>query len=84
MRLTRGNTITWLIFIIIEFLILLYFQAHIIQCEPCLPDTYCPPCISWEQIVSFWTGIIIAIGFILFQIIRFIRKRKSTKAQHMV
>jgi len=84
MRLTRKNTINWLIFILIEILILLYYRAHIIQCEPCLPDTPCPPCITWEQIVSFWTGILIAVGFTLFQIIRFIKKRKSTKAQQYV
>jgi len=28
-------------------------------CEPCLPGTECPPCISEQQMITFWTGLII-------------------------
>ena len=39
------------------------------QCEPCLPGTPCPPCISETQTIIFWAGFFIAavtIGYLLF------------------
>jgi hypothetical protein len=39
------------------------------KCEPCLPDSPCPPCITEAQIITFWTGVFIAavtIGYLLY------------------
>jgi hypothetical protein len=35
-------------------------------CEPCLPNVPCPPCISEQQVITFWIGIIIAIISVIY------------------
>jgi len=43
----------------IEATLTAYFFYDQPLCEPCLPGMECPPCISEQQIITFWTGIII-------------------------
>jgi hypothetical protein len=46
------------------------------QCEPCLPNIPCEPCISKEQIMTFRTGSFIAVftlGYLLYINIRRIK-----------
>src|SRR5215831_5971517 len=42
-----------------------YFYAQPL-CEPCLPGVSCLPCISESQIITFWTGILIAAATIFY------------------
>ena len=54
-----------------------YFDTNSIYCEPCLPNSPCPPCRT-EFMDNFWTYFLIwnAIGFVLFEL----QKRKRTDA----
>lgn len=45
-------------------------------CEPCIPEHYCPPCISKEQIYLFWLGIGLGCVFILWQLMLAVYKIK--------
>lgn len=45
-----------------------YFFHMQPQCEPCLPNTPCPPCISDEQIITLGTGVIIGVASIAYLI----------------
>jgi hypothetical protein len=68
-----------MVFLIIEFLIYAFYRANTIRCEPCLPGTYCPPCISTEQVISLWAGLVLAGIFLIWQLIRVIRSKGKTK-----
>lgn len=55
--------------ILIEAALTGYYFYSQPQCEPCLAGVPCPPCISETQIITFWTGVVVAvvtIGFLLF------------------
>jgi hypothetical protein len=73
----RNGIKYWVLFIVIEILIFTYYQNNFIQCEPCLPNTPCPPCISSDQVVSFWTGLIIALFFLIWQVIKLVKNKKE-------
>jgi hypothetical protein len=47
------------------------------QCEPCLPETPCPPCISETQIIVFWAGILVAAVIIAYFIFIYFRRMKN-------
>ncbi len=57
---------------LLGFLLFKYFQP---LCEPCLPNTYCPPCRSKEQyVVQYIVGTIDVV--ILVRIFYLLIKRK--------
>lgn len=69
--------IHWLVFIVVELFVVWFYLDHSIRCEPCLEGSPCPPCISEAQVVSYWTGILIAVVFIVWQAIRLINTRRN-------
>jgi len=75
----KRNIVYWVAFFLAELLVFAYFKANRICCEPCLPGTYCEPCICQEQIVSFWTGLLIAAFFLIWQLIRIIKNKKHER-----
>lgn len=50
-----------LILIIAELTLLAYYIYQQPQCEPCLPNTDCPPCRSDEQVMAIRAGILIGV-----------------------
>jgi hypothetical protein len=67
----------WLSFFLTELILFFLFRYLQPLCEPCLPGTYCPPCISSRQINVFWFGALIALIFIIWQIVSFWKKKKN-------
>ena len=63
--------------LLIELSLTAYFFYIQPQCEPCLKGNPCPPCISEQQNIVFWTGVVIAIISIIYF---FIIKLKRTKS----
>jgi hypothetical protein len=67
-------------FILIEVALSGYYFYSQPQCEPCLPDTPCPPCISETQIITFWTGVFIAIVAIVYLLFINLRRMKKNNS----
>jgi hypothetical protein len=66
--MTKTSKIVIGLFLIEAALTGYYFYSQP-QCEPCLPGGPCPPCISETQIITFWSGVVVAIvtiGYLLF------------------
>ncbi|WP_432671118.1 hypothetical protein [Flavobacterium sp. SM2513] len=56
-----------LFFISVEstlFLIYCYYQP---KCEPCLPCEDCPPCLSNEQITTFWLAFSACTAYLIWK-----------------
>jgi len=66
-------------FIIIEAILTGYFFYEQPMCEPCLPGTFCPPCISDEQVYARRAGIIIAIVTAITLIVKQFNSSKRLK-----
>lgn len=65
------------IVLIAELILGLYCFIARPECEPCPPDVYCPPCISHEQVIAIWIGVILAalaLGYALYD--NFKKRRK--------
>ena len=61
---------------IVTLLGYLLFEYYQPLCEPCLPNTYCPPCRSKEQyMVQYTTGVIDAL--ILLRIFYLLIRKKA-------
>ncbi|KAA3624472.1 MAG: hypothetical protein DWQ02_23015 [Bacteroidetes bacterium] len=60
------NLKPWYYFLAYEAvcIVLFFYEKALINCEPCLPGTPCPPCISQEQITIFWMAVIGIPGFL--------------------
>ncbi|NUY81033.1 hypothetical protein HUK80_09015 [Flavobacterium sp. MAH-1] len=58
---------------------LLYYCYKIMQpnCEPCLPNEYCPPCVTQEQTIIKFLGLAIAVLFLIWQMIAAFRKSSN-------
>ena len=64
------------VFVIVLGLGYALFSYNQPQCEPCLPNTYCPPCIGKEQYaIMYLFGIINLI--VLVRIIYISLKKKA-------
>jgi hypothetical protein len=74
MTKTRKITIGLLF---LEGILTAYFFYVQPLCEPCLPGTECPPCISEQQIMIFWTGIILAATTLFYLLFINFRKTKT-------
>ena len=60
----------WILMLVVETLIIYRYNFIQPECEPCLPNVYCEPCISDEQIILKYIGISIAVVFILLKMIQ--------------
>lgn len=81
--MTRIPTnIQWILFVLLEVIIVSYYKVNTPYCEPCIPNKGCPPCISEEQIVSFLLGIMIFLTFIIWQIVTFSKIRRSKRLKN--
>lgn len=61
----------------VEAIFTVYFYYAQPLCEPCPPNVPCPPCISEQQIITFWTGIFIAAITIVYLLFINFRKTKT-------
>ncbi len=66
--------IVWLS--IIEFSLIAYYFYMQPQCVPCLPGSPCPPCISKQQIIVFWIGVVVAAITIIYLFIIKLKRQK--------
>ena len=62
------------VIILLGYLLFKYYQP---LCEPCLPNTYCPPCLSNEQYVLLYVIGAISLLFLLRIFYLIIRKKRS-------
>ena len=46
---------------LLDLILLLLFKYHQPECEPCLDDINCPPCLSEEQYFIIYFGIAVNI-----------------------
>ncbi len=67
----------WFIFLLIEIILIFGYYYYQPFCEPCLPDTYCPPCISREQNILKFSGLLLFAIFIVWKIIVLFKKSYS-------
>lgn len=67
----------WLGILYLETLLYYCYKIMQPQCEPCLPNEYCPPCVTQEQIIIKFVGLSVAILFLIWQMI--VAFRKSTR-----
>lgn len=72
----NANYKYWIVWMVSEMIIL--FTIKFIQplCEPCLPEQYCPPCISKEQIYLFWLAIGLGAVFFIWQLVLVVKRLK--------
>jgi hypothetical protein len=76
MKMYRSATFKYLtILIIVEVVLYLLYRYNQPLCEPCLDSQECPPCISDEQRIITWFGV---IAFI-FTLIAFISERTNDR-----
>ena len=64
----------WVVVLIIEIVLIfsyIYLQPY---CEPCLPEQFCPPCISDSQISIKYFGLTLIIPFCLWKAINIYKK----------
>lgn len=59
---------------LLEVILTSYFFYIQPLCEPCPPNIACPPCISEQQIVTFWVGLIIAILVVFYLLFNYFKK----------
>ena len=62
---------------LIEAVLTVYYFYIQPKCEPCLPNSYCPPCISQAQIVILWTGAFVGLVAIIFLCYRNLRRTEN-------
>jgi hypothetical protein len=60
----------WVLLFIVETLIIYRYNFIQPQCEPCLPNTFCPPCISDEQIIWKYVGFSIVLIFLVLRMVQ--------------
>lgn len=72
-------------FFVIEMLVVAFYFYNQPLCEPCIPGTSCPPCVSESQIVARWIGFSIAIVTICYFVIEnLVSKKKFIDSQKKV
>gem|GEM_PF-1095051 len=65
-----------LILLFLEVLLIILYSNNQLQCEPCIPGSLCPPCISTEQEVI--KILMIAVGtFAVFRLLWFRYSKKT-------
>ncbi len=65
-------------FIIFEVLCLCYYayETARLNCEPCIPNTPCPPCQSDQQVIIFWMSIFGVVFFIIKKTFTWVNKKQ--------
>jgi hypothetical protein len=63
----------WILLFVAEILVVFRYKDIQPECEPCLPNVYCPPCVSDEQILLKYFGISLLIIFLGKQMIQWIK-----------
>lgn len=67
----------WIALLLFEGAVFWIIDAIKPQCEPCLPGQICDPCVSSEQVILTWTGMLLAVVFIIWQLILYRRQYKN-------
>ena len=65
----------WIVLIALEALLFIYYKISQPNCEPCLPNQDCRPCISSEQIVVIWIGFMVGVAVLVWRLIDFYKKK---------
>ena len=62
---------------LIEAVLTAYYFYIQPKCEPCLTNSYCPPCISQAQIIILWTGALVGLITIIFLYFENLRRTEN-------
>lgn len=71
------NSITGLLFF--DIFLFLWYNSYGVECEPCLPNVYCEPCICDAQYFIAYFGCCMNIVWLLYIIIRDRKSKQLVK-----
>ena len=78
------NKFLWLIVLNFILLIFYYYEGLNIECEQCLPNVYCEPCISDEQYFIVYFGGCLNIIWLIYSIIRDRKSKQLVKTNKVL
>ena len=60
----------FVLLILFNIILLLWYKSYFVQCEQCLENSYCPPCICEQQYHIAYFGYCLNIVYLIYSLIK--------------